>query len=397
MKWRIKPWRARSQPERFDAYVRWSLYPLAALPPVFYAFQLATGDAAPVWPAGVALLPYVAQTVLNLIMLRRTLDGGRVSRRLAVGQLLCGAAALIVLGQTPPPPEPVFMLGPTVFAAQLLVIVGAAASWVPALRPRAVLLLGLVCVVVMVAVQLPHGAPAAVTAGFGGMVSVVIWLSVYATSAWMLRVVRELDRARGTAARLAVAEERLRFSRDVHDVFGRVLSAVAIKSELAAELTGRRPDDAAATMLEVRQLAQDSLAEVRAVAAGYRQADLGQELRGARALLDSAGISCAVLGEDLELPDGIATAFGWAVREAVTNVIRHSAATECTISITRARTWSRLEVINNGVDADPGDTGSGLLGLAERLEPLGGVVERRRSGATFTLLVTLRHTTREVP
>lgn len=384
MKWRIKPWRERSQPERFDAYIRWSLYPLSALPPLFYAFQRATGDAA-AWPAWAVLLPYTAQTVLNLIMLRRTLADGRISRPLVAGQVLCGAATLIVLGLVRAP----VVLDPEVFAAQLLVIAGAGASWVPALQRRSIVLVGVGCAVTMIAVQLPYGAAAAAVAAFGAIVCLTVWLGVYASSAWMLRVVRELDRARGTAARLAVAEERLRFSRDVHDVFGRVLAAVAVKSELAAELTGRRPDDAAATMLEVRQLAQDSLAEVRAVAAGYRQADLGQELRGARALLDSAGIACAVLGENLELPDQQATAFGWAVREAVTNVIRHSAATECTISIIRANAWARLEVINNGVDADPGDTGSGLLGLAERLEPLGGVVERRRSGATFTLLVTL--------
>ncbi|MFC7625780.1 sensor histidine kinase [Microlunatus sp. GCM10028923] len=388
MRWPIKPWRERSQPERFDAYMRWSLYPLSALPPLFYAAQLATGD--PIgWPAWAALLPHVAETVLNLIMLRRTLAGDRILPPLAAAQVLCGVAALILLGLTWAPDRPGLLFDPMIFAAQLLVIAGPPASWVPVLRPRSILLMGLGCVVIMIGVRLPYGGPAAVVGGFGAVVSLPLWLGVYGSSAWMIRVVRELDRARGTAARLAVAEERLRFSRDVHDVFGRVLATVAVKSELAAELTGRRPDDATATMLEVRQLAQNSLAEVRAVAAGYRQADLGQELRGARALLDSAGISCAVLGEDLELPDQAATAFGWAVREAVTNVIRHSAATQCTISITRASAWSRLEVINNGVDADPGDTGSGLLGLAERLEPLGGVVERRRSGATFTLLVTL--------
>ncbi|GAB3756855.1 sensor histidine kinase [Microlunatus parietis] len=387
MRWRIKPWRERSQPERFDAYMRWSLYPLSALPPFIYAFQLAAGRGPVDWLAWAALLPYVTQTVLNLIMLRRTLAGDRIRRPLAVAQILCGAAVLIMLGLTRAPAESLF-LSPSVFG-QLLVITGVAASWVPVLRPRTVALVGAGCVVIMIGLQLPYGPVAAVLVSFGALVWVIMWLSVYASSAWMLRVVRELDRARGTAARLAVAEERLRFSRDVHDVFGRVLAAVAVKSELAAQLTGRRPDDAATTMLEVRQLAQDSLAEVRAVAAGYRQADLGQELRGARALLDSAGIACAVLGEDLELPDQQATAFGWAVREAVTNVIRHSAATECTISITKARAWARLEVINNGVEADPGETGSGLLGLAERLEPLGGVVEQRRSGATFTLLVTL--------
>jgi two-component system sensor histidine kinase DesK len=242
---------------------------------------------------------------------------------------------------------------------------------------------------VLVLLQLPLGPGLALAVGLPFGIWCLTWLSVYGTSSWILRVVRELDQARGTAARLAVAEERLRFSRDLHDVFGRVLATVAVKSELAAELASRRPDEAAEAMFEVRRLAQDSLTEVRAVAAGYRHADLGHELRGARGLLDSAGITCSVLGEELTLPEHVRTAFGWVVREAVTNVIRHSAATQCTISVSRAAAWSRLEVINNGVTAESVDGGSGLTGLAERLAPLGGRLEARRSNDTFTLLVTL--------
>ncbi len=386
VKWTYQPWRERTQPERFDVYMRWSLYPLSAVPPVSYTVQLLAG--APVdWSAWLPIIPYVALTVLCLRMLHRTLGGGSIDRRLAAGQLALTVLLVVWFGLIRGPIDFGFLT--TTVLAQAMIVTGVAASWVPALTARRVLLLGLSCSVIMVGIQLPHGFRHVLVLSFPMFIWPPIWLSIYATSAWMLRVVRELDQARGTAARLAVAEERLRFSRDLHDVFGRVLATVAVKSELAAELASRRPDDAAAAMFEVRRLAQDSLTEVRAVAAGYRQADLGNELRGARALLDSAGIACSVLGEDLTLSESVGTAFGWAVREAVTNVIRHSAATECTISVSRATAWSRLEVINNGVSSEPAGDGSGLTGLAERLVPLGGRLEARRANDTFTLLVTL--------
>ena len=94
-------------------------------------------------------------------------------------------------------------------------------------------------------------------------------------SAWTLRIMSELDRSRTAHARLAVAEERLRFARDLHDVLGRNLSLIAVQSELAAELARRGDQDAAGQMLEVRQVAHESLREMRAVVSGYRTADLG--------------------------------------------------------------------------------------------------------------------------
>ena len=92
----------------------------------------------------------------------------------------------------------------------------------------------------------------------------------------------ELDRSRTAHARLSVAEERLRFARDLHDVLGRNLSLIAVQSELAAELARRGDQDAAGQMLQVRQVAHESLREMRAVVSGYRTADLGTELAGAQ-------------------------------------------------------------------------------------------------------------------
>ena len=123
-------------------------------------------------------------------------------------------------------------------------------------------------------------------------------------SAWTLRVMRELDRSRTAHARLAVAEERLRFARDLHDVLGRNLSLIAVMSELAAQLARRGDDEAAGHMLEVRRVAHESLREMREVVSGYRTAGLDSELAGARAVLRSAGVSCRILGDAAGLSPG---------------------------------------------------------------------------------------------
>ncbi len=198
-------------------------------------------------------------------------------------------------------------------------------------------------------------------------------------SAWTLRIMSELDRSRTVHARLSVAEERLRFARDLHDVLGRNLSLIAVQSELAAQLA-RRGDQDAGHMLEVRQVAHESLREMRAVVSGYRTADLGTELAGAQEVLRSAGMSCRVIGDAAGLPADVQAALGWVVREGTTNIIRHSDATACTIELhildspgaPRAVT---LRMDNDRVHAlDAGSAGSGLLGLGERLAGLGGSI-----------------------
>jgi two-component system sensor histidine kinase DesK len=194
---------------------------------------------------------------------------------------------------------------------------------------------------------------------------------------------------------LAVAEERLRFSRDLHDVMGRNLSAIALKSQLAGELVRRGRPEAADEVADVRRLAEESLREVREVARGHRSADLAGELAGARSVLRSAGVSCTVEGEDAgaTLSPAAQTAFAWVTREAVTNVLRHSSATSCTITLRTSGEKAELQVVNDGVSgggaADDARPGSGLIGLAERLAGAGGTLGTRLEGATFVLTATL--------
>lgn len=133
--------------------------------------------------------------------------------------------------------------------------------------------------------------------------------------AWTLSVLWEAERAREVEARLAVAEERLRFGRDLHDVLGRNLAVIALKSELAVQLARRGRPDALEQMIEVQRIAQESQREVRAVVRGYREADLGVELAGAQGVLTAAGIACEVSGESGGLPAEVQSALGWVVRE----------------------------------------------------------------------------------
>lgn len=210
-------------------------------------------------------------------------------------------------------------------------------------------------------------------------------------SVWLLRTVTELDEARGAAAALSVAEERLRFSRDLHDVVGRALSAIAVKSDLAATLSRRGDDRAAQQMDEVRDLAQESLVEARELVRGYRSIALASELAGARSLLEAAGISTDIHGSVDALPIEFAETAAWVVREGVTNILRHSSAQTAVIEVTD----ESVSIVNDGVGQQQASNGTGLNGLRERVEAVGGTLEVTRDDEGFTLTAHFSHPTKE--
>lgn len=222
----------------------------------------------------------------------------------------------------------------------------------------------------------------------------MFWAGTVRVSMWVLEVVRELEQSREVAGRLAVAEERLRISRDMHDVVGRALSAVAVKSDLSAALARRGDPRAAEEMDEVRTLAQESLREVRGVVAGYRSTDLATELAGARSVLRAAGIAVRVVGEVPPLAGAQQEALAWVVREAVTNVVRHSRAGECRLELDEDGATTVLRIVNDGVEADRGagsaglgePGGTGLAGLRERLAAVGGTLDATLHGDRFTVV-----------
>jgi two-component system sensor histidine kinase DesK len=194
------------------------------------------------------------------------------------------------------------------------------------------------------------------------------------------RAVRELYAARRELARLAVAEERLRVARDLHDLLGHTLSMIALKSELARRLVEQDPERAVLEIAEVEGVARQTLREVREAVAGYRQPTLLSELEGAQQLLEAAGIDHHVELATPGLPPAIDAVLAWVVREGVTNVVRHSRARRCHIQVTQAAGWVHSEVTNDDPKPSPAGReqltapapGSGLGGIAERLASLGG-------------------------
>jgi two-component system sensor histidine kinase DesK len=169
-----------------------------------------------------------------------------------------------------------------------------------------------------------------------------------------------------------------------------------VKSQLAGELVRRGRAEAADEVADIRRLAEDSLREVREVVRGHRSTDLTGELAGARSVLRAAGVTCTVHGEDAgaALPPAAQTALGWVAREAVTNVLRHSRATSCTITLRVTCGKAELEVVNDGVLDDEvrtndGRPGSGLTGLRERLAAGGGSLETRLDESRFVLTAAL--------
>ncbi len=188
----------------------------------------------------------------------------------------------------------------------------------------------------------------------------------------LVRRLTQADENRQAMQRtLAVAAERDRVARDVHDVLGHSLTVISLKADLAERLVDRDPQRAKGEIVDIQRLTRQSLAEIRATVAGLRVARLSDERDTAAAALRDAGIS-ARLPEDGDVVDpGHRITMAWALREAVTNVIRHSGARR--VDITWGPTW--LEVVDDGRGLRGRREGSGLTGLRERVRQSGGRIE----------------------
>ncbi|MGZ3144665.1 sensor histidine kinase [Lentzea chajnantorensis] len=206
---------------------------------------------------------------------------------------------------------------------------------------------------------------------------------------WYAGLLEQARAGREARAALAVSEERLRFARDVHDLLGHRLTVIALKAELAGRLAGTDPQRAAAEAFEAQRLASSALSEVRAAVDGYRAVDLAEQLAAVRGVLREAGIRCTV-PDSGGLTGDSATQLALAVREACTNVLRHSRATWCIIDLAERDGEVLMTVTNDGVDPDvPERGGNGLRGLGERLAAHGGRISGERSAGTFTLRVVV--------
>ncbi|CAG7603773.1 sensor histidine kinase [Actinacidiphila bryophytorum] len=222
----------------------------------------------------------------------------------------------------------------------------------------------------------------------------------------LVRTMKELREARRTVAELAATEERLRLARDLHDLLGHSLSLIALKSELAGRMLPARPGEAAQQVADIEKVSRQALVDVREAVTGYRRPTLAGESAAVRAALAGAGVSLRLHVPELlpGLDRDAEGALAWALREAATNVVRHSGATLCVCAVTLDRAAGRavLTVSDDGRGPAPAGQGeghgkshrnghgNGLTGLAERLALAGGTLATGRAGdGGFTLRATV--------
>ncbi|MFI6786972.1 sensor histidine kinase [Nonomuraea sp. NPDC050383] len=264
--------------------------------------------------------------------------------------------------------------------------------------------LGLTVTAVVVITHQPWQPVLLVQGTMAVAMSVALWLW-----RWLWWTIRDAHDSQEAKASLAVSEERLRFARDLHDLLGHSLSVISLKSELAAKLATRSDAGAGKAereMADVRRLAAEALAEVQVAVDGYRTLDLDEELHGVRAALEAAGARCVIDAATADLSPAARALLAWAVREGATNILKHSTATRCSITIRDGA----LEMRNDGVRvpaptaAYPLETvgearsraggergGSGLRGLSERMAAAGGTFAAGPDhGGEFVLRAAVR-------
>jgi two-component system sensor histidine kinase DesK len=190
----------------------------------------------------------------------------------------------------------------------------------------------------------------------------------------VLAVNLNLIMMRDTQQALAVEQERGRFSRDLHDILGHSLTVVAVKAELAQRLMATDPEAATREVREIERLSRDALADIRKAVRGYQEVSLPAEIARAREALTAADIAVDLPNAVEEVTGPARELFAWVIREGVTNVLRHSHATACSISI-------RPDVLtitdNGGGPSVRAGDGTGITGLRRRAEDVGATIMTR--------------------
>ena len=332
---------------------RWMLGALLAQVFLVSAYVDVITSDNPTWLIAVTVADLLAFSLLYVIVVGRQLAAPAARR---IGVIL----ALLALSV-----PPFVVLGPDASALWIFVAVAGGLLFAPriAIGVGIALAAGMLIVDVVAAreptweLALTLIALTAFMIGFAGNVKLNI----------ALRETRE------QLAIAAVAAERERIGRDLHDILGHSLTAIAVKAGLARRLIEPDPAAAAAEIAEVEILVRDALADVRVTASGFRDVTLGAELVVAASVLQAAGIR-AVLPDTVDQVDPAARElFGFVVREAVTNVVRHSRASTCTVTV--GPNW--VEVRDDGTDPAAGSPagGNGLQGLRARVGAVGGHVD----------------------
>jgi two-component system, NarL family, sensor histidine kinase DesK len=349
------------------------------------------------WAAVACVAALAVTTVASVVLLSRRLAGappedGRTDGP-PPGWVLAGGAGAAVLGGL------LLLLGddgawPVAPATMVAVV----ATFLP-LRRRGVLL---AAAAVAAAVVGGIAALASGSRGTGGWLEAVllppVLLAITAATMlgllWGWEVAARLERARQLSAELAVADERLRFAADLHDIQGHHLQVIALKSELAARLATTDPARAAEQMQQVQRLSTEALRDTRAVVQGYRRTSLEDEIANATRVLAAAGIDARLrvdpAADTGRLSEASRHLLGLVMREATTNVLRHSQARRAEVDYRVQAGVARLRVCNDGAVAGPGASGgTGLDMLAERLAAVGGTLTREHQGDRFVLAASL--------
>jgi two-component system sensor histidine kinase DesK len=202
------------------------------------------------------------------------------------------------------------------------------------------------------------------------------------------RMNRKLRKANEEIENLAKVAERERIARDLHDVLGHTLSVITLKSELAGKLIERDPERAGKEIREVEQISRQALSDVRDAIRGYRSKGLAAELAQAKMTLETAGLTVQCdAASTVQLPAIQESVLSLAVREAVTNVVRHAQASTCRMRLEQQNGTCRLEIQDDGRGISSSE-GNGLRGMRERVEMLGGTLQRS-NGVGTTLIITL--------
>lgn len=326
---------------------------------------------------------------------------GEVAFRVAVIAVIAGSAVIVALSGGPPWRDPrAYLALTTLVAATFAGGTHVSSQWLPVwvllanalaavMRGRLLVLAILVVAAASMwaawAVK-PHQSSRVFTEGF------VVLLAAVANAAFtaLLDTVAELRRTRAELARVAVAEERERFSRDLHDLLGHTLSVMVVKAQAVRRLASRDPDAAAEHAADIEQIGRQALIDVRQAVDAMRAPTLAEELDGARRALGAAGIATAVEGSVMPSADADEV-LAWVVREGATNVLRHSGASTCRIALTDLGERIALTITDDGVGgpSTPEFRTGGLEGLRDRVVSAGGALVVKPSNDGFRLVATL--------
>ncbi|MFI7415076.1 sensor histidine kinase [Streptomyces sp. NPDC049627] len=348
----------------------------------------------PLWARGPAAAALAVEVWASVALLSRRLAllpvPDALPGRLPLGGLIAAVGAGVVLAAFP-----LALRDYGLWPVAPALVVAIVATYLPP-RRRRLLIAGAV-----VLAPLPGGLVSLVE-GDGevayaalfpaGLVAFTAWVTLGPLWAW--DTARRLDEARRLEAELAVKEERLRFAADLHDIQGHHLQVIALKSELAERLVEVDPARAAAELKEIRRLAADALSDTRAVVQGYRRTSLDDEIGNATRVLAAAGIDAKMTLDPAAvaagLTDSVRHLLGLVMREATTNVLRHSRAGQAEVDYRIADGRACLRVSNDGAGEHPAaPDGTGLRTLAERLGAAGGELTWRRDGDRFEVAAAL--------